>query len=204
MLTNHIYDEVKFDEASHTYTIDNKRILSVTTLLKLDNPHKYEGIPEQTLAKASEKGTEVHNAIECYEKYGLEREDLQEFRDYKWLKKTFGFNVIGSELMVRYKYLDVQIIGTTDLVISYKGGLALADIKRTSALDKEYLAKQLNLYRLAFQQTFCEPIEHLVGIHLREGKRKFIELPINQDLAEDIIRRHIDEIREYEKEIRND
>lgn len=195
-----ITEIVSFDEATHTYWVNGRRIMSVTTLLKLDNPHKYEGIRESVLTNAGNKGTELHNAIEVYEKYGLERTDLQEFRDYKFIKKQFGLQVFNSELIVMLRYLDIKIIGTADLLCQYKQARTLADIKRTATLDKEYLAKQLNLYRIAYQQTYEEPIEHLLGIHLREGKRKVIELPINEEYVMDIIRRHIDEIREYERE----
>lgn len=192
-------DDIKFTEEGHIYTAGDHRIMSVTTLLHLDNPSKYEHVSEATLERASEKGTEVHNAIECYVKYGLERDDLQEFRNFKFLQKMFKFEVLDSEVMVLLEHNGIELVGTTDLVLNYKGELALGDIKRTSALDKEYLAKQLNLYRIAYQQTYGQEIKHLIGIHLREDKRKLIELPINEDFAKDIIENHIDEIRDFER-----
>lgn len=192
-------NDIKFTEDGHIYTAGDHRIMSVTTLLHLDNPTKYEHVSEATLERASEKGTEVHNAIECYVKYGLERDDLQEFRNFKFLQKMFKFEVLDSEVMVLLEHNGIELVGTTDLVLNYKGELALGDIKRTSALDKEYLAKQLNLYRLAYQQTYGQEIKHLIGIHLREDKRKLIELPINEDFAKDIIENHIDEIRDFER-----
>lgn len=192
-------NDIKFTEDGHIYTAGDHRIMSVTTLLHLDNPTKYEHVSEATLERASEKGTKVHNAIECYVKYGLERDDLQEFRNFKFLQKMFKFEVLDSEVMVLLEHNGIELVGTTDLVLNYKGELALGDIKRTSALDKEYLAKQLNLYRLAYQQTYGQEIKHLIGIHLREDKRKLIELPINEDFAKDIIENHIDEIRDFER-----
>ena len=192
-------NDIKFTEDGHIYTAGDHRIMSVTTLLHLDNPSKYEHVSEATLERASEKGTEVHNAIECYVKYGLERDDLQEFRNFKFLQKMFKFEVLDSEVMVLLEHNGIELVGTTDLVLNYKGELALGDIKRTATLDKEYLAKQLNLYRIAYQQTYGQEIKHLVGIHLREDKRKLIELPINEDFAKDIIENHIDEIRDFER-----
>lgn len=192
-------NDIKFTEEGHIYTAGDHKIMSVTTLLHLDNPSKYEHVSEATLERASEKGTEVHNAIECYVKYGLERDDLQEFRNFKFLQKMFKFEVLDSEVMVLLEHNGIELVGTTDLVLNYKGELALGDIKRTSALDKEYLAKQLNLYRIAYQQTYGQEIKHLIGIHLREDKRKLIELPINEDFAKDIIENHIDEIRDFER-----
>lgn len=192
-------NDIQFTEDGHIYTAGDHRIMSVTTLLHLDNPTKYEHVSEATLERASEKGTEIHNAIECYVKYGLERDDLQEFRNFKFLQKMFKFEVLDSEVMVLLEHNGIELVGTTDLVLNYKGELALGDIKRTSALDKEYLAKQLNLYRLAYQQTYGHEIKHLIGIHLREDKRKLIELPINEEFAKDIIENHIDEIRDFER-----
>lgn len=192
-------NDIKFTEDGHIYTAGDHRIMSVTTLLHLDNPSKYEHVSEATLERASEKGTEVHNAIECYVKYGLERDDLQEFRNFKFLQKMFKFEVLDSEVMVLLEHNGIELVGTTDLVLNYKGELALGDIKRTSVLDKEYLAKQLNLYRIAYQQTYGKEIKHLVGIHLREDKRKLIELPINEEYAKDIIENHMDEIKDFER-----
>ena len=192
-------NDIKFTEDGHIYTAGDHRIMSVTTLLHLDNPTKYAHVSEATLERASEKGTEVHNAIECYVKYGIERDDLQEFRNFKFLQKMFKFEVLGSEVMVLLEHNGIELVGTTDLVLNYKGELALGDIKRTSVLDKEYLAKQLNLYRLAYQQTYGQEIKHLIGIHLREDKRKLIELPINEAYALDLIENHIDEIKDFER-----
>lgn len=196
--------DVCFDEKGHVYQTNDHRIMSVTTLLHLDKPGKYSGIPRTVLDRAADKGTEMHNAIECYEKYGLEREDLEEFRNYLFLKKRFGFEVYSSELMVLYKYRDIEIIGTTDLVIQHKGVLGLADLKRTAILDKDYVCAQLNLYRLGFQQTYQQDVEVLAAIHLREDRRKFIELPINEDYIRDLIDRHYEEIKEYERKVTDD
>ena len=67
------------------------------------------------------------------------------------------------------------------------GDKALADIKTTSTLDKEYLAYQLNLYRLGYMQSYDEEITKLYGVHLRDDKRKFVEIPINEGIAWDIV-----------------
>ena len=68
--------------------------------------------------------------------------------------------------------------------------LALADVKTTSTLNKEYLTYQLNLYRIGFEQCFEMDIEKLFGIHLREHKRKLVEIPIDELLAMQIIKEY--------------
>ena len=68
------------------------------------------------------------------------------------------------------------------------GKIGLGDIKRTSSLDKNYLAYQLNLYRLAYQQCYGQQIEFLKAVHLREDVRKYIDIPINEDFILNFIK----------------
>ena len=58
---------------------------------------------------------------------------------------------------------------------------AVADIKTTSTLDKEYLGHQLNLYRLGVEKCYGIVIQKLYGIHLRKGTRKLVEIPIRSE-----------------------
>jgi hypothetical protein len=71
--------------------------------------------------------------------------------------------------------------------------IGLGDIKRTSALDKNYLAYQLNLYRIAYQQCYGTQIGFLRGLHLREDTRKYVTLPINENLAYEILNEYFKE-----------
>ena len=81
--------------------------------------------------------------------------------------------------------------GTTDMLIKQGEKIGLADIKRTSKLDKEYLAYQLNLYRIGYQQCYDTNIEILRALHLREDVRKFIDIPVNENMAWDLIREYM-------------
>ena len=51
-----------FDETSHTYLLDDDKILiGVTSLMKkFGLSPDYSGIPEATLKKAAEEGTAIH------------------------------------------------------------------------------------------------------------------------------------------------
>ena len=66
--------------------------------------------------------------------------------------------------------------------------IGLGDLKRTATLDKEYLAYQLNLYRIGYQQCYDAEISFLKGIHLREDTRKVVDLPINEYMAMQFLR----------------
>ena len=73
------------------------------------------------------------------------------------------------------------------MVVMLDDQVGIADIKRTSALDKNYLAYQLNLYRIAYRQTYGIEADFLRGIHLREDTRKFVPIPVNEPLAMDLV-----------------
>ena len=59
-------------------------------------------------------------------------------------------------------------------------------------LDKEYLAYQLNLYRIGYQQCYETEIKALKGLHLRENVRKYVDLPINEEMALELVKKYME------------
>lgn len=173
----------------HQYLIDGICVPSITQILKIKFGRKYTGIDENVLMKASIKGTEVHEAIEKLCKYG-EVSELREVKNFMFLKDRYGFEVLDNEVPIILFDEDGEPIagGRLDLVLELNEETGLADIKRTSTLDKEYLAYQLNLYRIGYQQSYDKEIKFLRGIHLREEKRKFVEIPINEEKALELVK----------------
>lgn len=183
---------LEFIEEDHLYLCDGIILPSITQALKVKFGGKYAGIDKETLQRAADKGTAVHEAIEAYCKDGTES-DLPEVRNFRFLMKTYKFSVLENEVPVILSRDEKPILaGRLDLVIEMEKDtgkqIGLADIKRTSTLDKEYLAYQLNLYRIAYQQCYGEDIEVLRGIHLREDIRKFVTIPINEEKAWELVR----------------
>lgn len=176
-----------FDD-EHIYLVDGIVVPSITQILKVKFGHKYDGISKAVLQRAAKAGTEVHDALEKYIKTG-EESDMPEVKNFKFLQKQYGFEVRQSEVPVILFLADEPIAaGRLDMVIqSVDGAIGGADVKRTSTLDKEYLAYQLNLYRIAFRQCYGVEWEFLRGIHLREDKRKFVNIPIAEDMAWQLI-----------------
>jgi hypothetical protein len=175
--------DVEFIDDTHTYLVDGVIVPSITQILKVRFNKKYDGIPRETLQRASEKGTQMHEVIERWCKNG-EESDLVELRNFKFLKRQYNFSVLKNEVPVLLWHEgDIIGAGRLDMVIEMNGQVGLADLKRTSVLDKEYLGYQLNLYRFAYQQSYGEEIEFLRGIHLREDVRKFVKIPINEELT---------------------
>lgn len=187
-----------FDD-EHVYLVDGVIVPSITQILKYKFGGKYNGVSKSVLQKASEKGTMVHEAIEKYCKYGYES-DLPELRNFKFLQRAYKFDVIENEVPVILSFDGKPVsAGRLDLVIEkigedgvLHGERGIADIKRTSTLDKEYLAYQLNLYRIAYQQCYGTKIDFLKGIHLREEKRKYVDIPINEDMAMELVKEYIE------------
>lgn len=174
---------LEYLDDTHTYLCDGEIVPSITQMLKFKFGNKYASVDALTLKRASEKGTEVHRAIEEWCKTGAES-DLPEVRNFKFLQKQYNFTVLENETPVILS-LEGQPIcaGRLDLVLDMDGQTGLADIKRTSALDKEYLALQLNLYRIAYCQSYGICPDFLRGIHLREDVRKFVTIPVNEQMT---------------------
>lgn len=180
--------EVEYYEDGHIYLVDGVRLPSITGMLRMRFGGKYAGVSPETLRRAADRGTQVHAAIEAWVKTGAEA-DLPELRGFKWLTTRAGFTPIRSEvpLVLCDKRGEAIACGRCDLVMRKGADLCGADIKRTSTFDREYVAAQLNLYRIAYRQSWGEEWTRLYGLHLREWMRRLIEVPINEAWAWDYI-----------------
>ena len=178
---------LEYIDDTHTYLFDGVVVPSVTQLLQSKFGGKYNGIPKRVLERAAERGTALHKAIEDYEYQGIET-DLEELRNYQRLKKEHGFEVMGNEIpVVLFRDGEAVAAGRCDLFLACQGVFGLGDIKRTYRLDRNYLTYQLNIYRIAFMQSYGITIDFLRGIHLREQVSKYVEIPVNESLVNEII-----------------
>lgn len=185
--------ELEYIEDEHIYLVDGVIVPSITTLMKIKFGKKYDGINKEVLNRASEKGTEVHQIIQDYCERGVET-DIKELRNFKFLQKQYGFKVLENEVpVILFKEDEPICAGRLDMVIEMNGELGGADIKRTSALDKEYLAYQLNLYRIAYLQSYGKEWKFLKGIHLKDDIRKFVDIPINEEIAWELVNQYMEE-----------
>lgn len=173
---------VEFLEEEHLYLVDGVLVPCVSNILDYKF-NDYSRVNREVLQRASEKGAELHKAIEDYEQQGITSE-LREFKSYLLLKKLFEIENISNELPVMYeKDGRTLFVGTLDQIIRVDGKLGINDFKRVSAPNKIKIAYQLNFYKLAYEQTYKQPIEFLAFTHLREDVRKFHKLPINEESA---------------------
>ena len=167
--------QLDFDEETHTYYVDGEKVESVTQILKRLFPNKYSDINPEVLKRAAERGTQVHRAIEAYCK-GFD-DGSSEVKDFKFLQKHYGFVPIENELPIILDFGNKTYAGRIDLIMKMNG-IVLADIKTTSTLDKNYLGYQLNLYKIGIEQSYDYKIDTLYGIHIKDGKRKLVQIPI--------------------------
>lgn len=177
---------------THTYLVDGLEVPSITQLMKIKFESKYEGIDKDILNRAAQNGTRIHEAIENYCKTG-EVEDYKEVRNFLFLQKQYKFEVLENEVpIIIFKDNTPVCAGRLDLVLKMNNKIGGGDIKRTSSLDKEYLAYQLNLYRIGYKQCYGIDWEFLRGIHLREDTRKYAPIPINEKMAWGLIEEYLE------------
>ena len=177
---------LEYYDEDHQYICDGLMMPSITEILATKF-HKYDGVSKELLKERAAEGTRVHEAIEKLCKTGVE-EDLPEVRNFLFLSKAFGFEAVNNEVpVILFHRHEPLACGRLDLVIRSNNGLGLADIKRTSVLDRDYLFYQLNLYRMAYEDCYDEKIDFLVGLHLKGNKRRYAPIPINPPMAWELV-----------------
>lgn len=182
---------LEYDDSTHTYIADGVIVPSVTQVLDIKFGGKYASVNPSILNRAANRGTSIHKAIEDYCKGNEELLGTKEVRNFRFLQKHYEFDVLENETPIVITKEGIPIVaGRLDLVLGINGVNALADIKTVSTLDKEYLAYQLNLYRIGYMQSYGTEIKELYGVHLREDKRKLIKIPIDEGRAWDILERY--------------
>ena len=181
-----------FDD-THTYLYDGLMLPSVTQILGVKYKNDYANVPPAVLNNAAQRGTAVHKAIENYNNSGYD-DGSEAVRNFKFLQKQYGFEVLDSELpLVIYKDDFPIACGRLDMTMMMDGETGIADIKTVSTLNKEKIAYQLNLYRIGLFQSYGVDAKFLKIIHLRDGIRKFIDSPVNEGMAWELIERYLEE-----------
>lgn len=178
---------VLFDPDTHTYTNEEtgEQLSGITgTLLKRLFPSKYDGVPKDILAKAAEKGSNVHAGIELYEKIGV-TPSTQEGKAYADITRRNGMVALDCEYTVTdFKHYASQI----DVIYEVQENVVdLADIKTTYKFDEESVSWQLSIY--AYMMSLCNPhvkVRKLLGIWLRGDTAQIIEVKRRTD--EEVIR----------------
>ena len=185
-----------FDD-THTYLYDGLMLPSVTQILGVKYKNDYASVPPSVLENASKRGTAVHKAIENFNVSGYD-DGSEAVRNFKFLQKQYGFEVLDSELPIVIFKDDMPIAcGRLDMTMLIDGQTGIADIKTVSALNKEKIAYQLNLYRIGLMQSYGVDAKFLKIIHIRNGIRKVIDSPVNEGIAWEIIKKYYSIVKHY-------
>jgi hypothetical protein len=129
---------LEFDEEAHVYTVDGRRVPSVTQLLKpLED---LSMVPPAVLEHARQRGKAVHKAVEFHETGGVKLETIDpECRPYfeaylKFKADNPQFRILKVEQRVDHHALGYA--GTLDLDALGDGGIpAILDIKCRAAIS---------------------------------------------------------------------
>ena len=162
---------VVFDKENHTYHLDGKQLQGITGVLERKLfPTKYLGVDEDTLQKAADYGTQVHEQIATDD--GADEFVLDEVLNYRKIITTNNLKPIAHEYLVTDSDKYASAI---DLVFENEDGTVdLADIKTTYKLDKDYVSWQLSIYAYMFE--LCNTglkVNNLYGLWLRDEKSSY-------------------------------
>lgn len=146
---------LKFDEETHTYTYEDKKLISVTTFLgqffsKFDRDAIAQSLSErfgrpaeeyiEEWEEASNHGTRVHNAIEQYVLNNLLKAEEAKEKDEGKIEQGIEFlKELDIGLCIpEYKIYDLELglAGTIDLIVVTPEGLLLVDWKTNKAIRK--------------------------------------------------------------------
>nr|DAL31294.1 MAG TPA_asm: Mitochondrial genome maintenance exonuclease 1, DNA complex, DNA exonuclease [Caudoviricetes sp.] len=177
-------DVLEYIERTHTYLVNGVVVPSVTQFIKKHSVDKYKYVAPQLLDRSCQYGNSVHKEIEEFEKYKIDIPTSKELSNYKFLKKVFMFKSLENEIpiIIYDEHGRPLMAGRIDMIVEKNGMLGIVDIKTTSTLDKEYLAKQLSLYKLGYQQSYHKEVEFLSGLHIRADVRKMVDIKEDKNI----------------------
>lgn len=144
-----IETKLEFDEETHTYTLEGKKLPSVTTLL---DDGSYKDVDPEILKRACERGTFIHKEIEEFLKEGT----IGETREF----------------------LEFQIIYENNKeIFNSKAILDIKTYAQATPKNRDKCLKQERMYAKAIKELTGEYIHDFYMIHLpKNNKGKIIRL----------------------------
>jgi len=136
--------QIEFIEETHTYLVDGVIVPSVTQIMKPMSEQYYNGLPEEVLKQAANRGTRVHKAIYDFEQLNavLVDDTMPYFKNYLVAKNIKKF----KPLMQEFALTEGTFCGTLDMLAEMDGQQVIIDLKVTSKLNKELAEVQLAGY----------------------------------------------------------
>lgn len=171
--------DLEFDETIHIYTVNGKRLPSVTQLMSPLSQLVYGGVPSAAMAEAADRGSRAHEQVEHLVKYGIEETDLDTegyIEAFKAFQNDHSPTWAASEYRTYHKLL--MYAGTLDLVGHVTPddgkGYDIVDLKTTSKLMKTLLGTQLGAYGAALQSHGLK-VRNVYGLQLKKDGKYVLE-----------------------------
>jgi hypothetical protein len=145
---------LEFDQAAHAYTLNGRRVPSVTQVLQ--PLEMLDGIPDGVLERARLRGQHVHEAMALLVRDELDWSSLDhELVPYIEGGKRFldesGLTVIASEL--RVGCARIRCAGTLDLLAHWRKSETFIDFKATAVMPAT-VGPQTAAYERLYQSMF--------------------------------------------------
>ncbi|MCP3709763.1 PD-(D/E)XK nuclease family protein [Paraburkholderia sp. CNPSo 3274] len=158
--------ELLFDPVEHAYTVNGKRLPSVTQILAplVD----YSMVPRDVLERAQKLGTAVHRMTELYDLDDLDMDCLaDELVPYltAWIKFRAESGFVPETIEKRLYHPSLRFAGTPDRSGLINGRRAVIDIKKMLTLGP-VIGLQLAAYSELFAKNGTQ-IEDRYGLGLR-------------------------------------
>lgn len=143
-----------FDPATHTYTLDGKKIPSVTGLISImgDNPQEFDELLDTAFGNAAERGTVLHGYL-AHRFMGGDPEDYEMPAAYAGYADAVDlfideheFEPVIIETPFYATEQRVTFAGTPDYYGGFDGKDAILDYKFVAQVNKAKVSAQLNGY----------------------------------------------------------
>lgn len=173
--------QVEFHEDTHTYTLDNEILISVTTLMRKHNlAPDYSDVAVDTLKRKADYGKFVHSEIHTYNTQSVEGFSKECANYIAYMENNPQLEIIGSEMLVH----NDLVAGQMDLLLREDGVLIPCDHKTTAVVHEESVSWQLSIYLFLHLKGNREEYEKstygLIFHYNREGELNVIKVPLKK------------------------
>ncbi|MFH5882259.1 hypothetical protein [Liberiplasma polymorphum] len=178
---------IRFDSVNHAYFIDDKPILSISQIVRELYGNPYKRVDPEILKKAALKGNALKDMILDYETHDIKTFHV-EMQGYIAIKRHHQFVMIESSPLVLLKHHGAIIAaGRFDMIVQspFIDGLGLVGIRRMAHIHEEQLKLQLNLYKLAYEQTYKKRVSYIKCIHIRNRNHTYLDIAVDSSFVKE-------------------
>lgn len=181
-----LYTPIEFNEKTHEYFYEKKRIPSVTQILAPISKVLYEKVEIATLRNKAKIGSQVHKLIERYSKYGLiPNKETTDERVYSYFQQYLNWNnecednvIFENEFKGIYLNGNMAFAGTIDNIRMLGNDLVLIDYKTVANPNRFILSLQLYGYKLIAEQMLGVKINRFYALLLKTDSYEFEEMTL--------------------------